>query len=194
MADTYFVTGAQGCIGAWVVKLLLDRGDGAVVFDRSSDAGRLRAILDEEHFQKVRFVEGDITDAAAASTALGESGARKVIHLAGLQVPFCREDPSLGALVNVVGTVNMFQAALACGIERLAYASSAAVYSWDGGSTVPDETDPCVPGTHYGVYKRANEGNALVFWADNGLSSIGHPSRSTGLDGTRGSPATPRVP
>src|SRR6266852_3069620 len=77
---------------------------------------------------RVRFVTGDITDLAAFQKALADSGATHLIHLAALQVPFCRADPPLGARVNVVGTVNAFEAVKRAGLKRLVYASSFAVY------------------------------------------------------------------
>ena len=46
MATPYFLTGALGCIGAWVVKALVERGDEPVVFDQSRDRRRLEAIVD----------------------------------------------------------------------------------------------------------------------------------------------------
>ena len=110
MAETYFITGAQGCIGSWVVKALAERGDTAVVFDRSDDSRRLSAIIDNEDLQRVRLVVGDITDKAAVLSALEGSGAQRVIHLAGLQVPTCKVDPVAGAMVNVVGSLNLFEA------------------------------------------------------------------------------------
>src|ERR1041384_6836870 len=105
MSETYFITGAQGCIGSWIVKALIERGDTAVVFDRSDDSRRLNAIMDAEQLAKVRFITGDITDGAAVLSALNQSGAKRVIHLAGLQVPTCKVDPLAGALVNVAGTL-----------------------------------------------------------------------------------------
>src|SRR6185503_13156779 len=124
MSKTYFITGAQGCIGSWIVKALAERGDTAVVFDRSDDSRRLRAIMDDDQLSRVRFVLGDITDLDAVEKALGDSGATRVIHLAGLQVPVCKADPVAGALVNVIGTLNVFEAARAIGINNLVYASS----------------------------------------------------------------------
>src|SRR5690349_3381935 len=96
MAETYFITGAQGCIGSWIVKALVERGDRAVVFDLSRDARRLSAIMRSGDLERVRFVAGDITDRDAVRAALEESGARRVIHLAGLQVPACKADPTSG--------------------------------------------------------------------------------------------------
>src|SRR5215468_6205290 len=100
MGERYFITGAQGCIGSWVVKTLAERGDDPVVFDRSQDSRRLAAIMDERLLARVRFVTGDVTDPESLRPALAQSGAKRVIHLAGLQVPTCRQDPVAGAFVN----------------------------------------------------------------------------------------------
>ncbi len=173
MAQTYFLTGALGCIGAWVVKTLVERGDRPVVFDLGDDRRRLVDIMEAEALERVRFVRGDITDLQAVRAAVQESGAKRIIHLAGLQVPFCRADPASGARVNVLGTVNVFEAAKQAKVERVVYASSAAVYGPPEEEHVPDESDSCEPTTHYGVYKRANEGNARIYWQDDRMSSAG---------------------
>jgi nucleoside-diphosphate-sugar epimerase len=173
MAETYFITGAQGCIGSWIVKALIERGDTAVVFDRSDDSRRLSAIMSDEDLAKVRFITGDITDGASVLSALNESGAATVIHLAGLQVPTCKADPVTGALVNVAGTLHVFEAARQLGLKRVVYASSAAVYGMNDDDVALDETAQCEPTTHYGVFKRANEGNARVYYLDHGLNSVG---------------------
>ncbi len=173
MAEKYFITGAQGCIGSWIVKALVERGDDVVVFDRSEDSRRLRAIMQPEQIDGVRFVTGDITDGAVVRRALAESQATRVVHLAGLQVPICKADPVSGALVNVVGTLNVFEAARTIGVNNVVYASSAAVYGLNDDDAVLDETAVCEPSTHYGVFKRANEGNARIYFLDHGLSSVG---------------------
>jgi nucleoside-diphosphate-sugar epimerase len=173
MSETYFITGAQGCIGSWIVKALVERGDSPLVFDRSDNARRLGAIMDPADLKRVRFITGDITDGPTVLGALKESAARRVIHLAGLQVPTCKADPVAGALVNVVGTLNMFEAARTVGVKGLVYASSAAVYGMDEESGPLDETAECEPTTHYGVFKRTNEGNARIYFLDHRLSSVG---------------------
>src|SRR5581483_3761619 len=108
-----------------------------------------------------------------------------VVHLAALQVPFCRADPIRGAQVNVVGTVSMFAAAVRTGLATpIVYASSAAAFAAADAGLDPSGH----PETHYGVYKLANEESARVFHAENGLSSIGlrpyvgyGPGRDQGL-------------
>jgi nucleoside-diphosphate-sugar epimerase len=173
MAETYFITGAQGCIGSWIVKALNERGDNTVVFDRSDDARRLAAIMSPDDLERVRFVVGDITNAQSVLASLKESAAKRIIHLAGLQVPACQADPVGGALVNVVGTLNVFEAASTVGAEKVVYASSAAVFGLSEDGVCLDETAVCDPLTHYGVFKRTNEGNARVYFLNRGLNSIG---------------------
>lgn len=176
MADrTFLVTGAHGFIGAWVVKRLLAAGARVVRFDASPDARRLRLIMGEDEIARARLVTGDITRPDALSPVVEEFEVTHVIHLAGLQVPTCRADPRLGALVNVVGTVNVFEAALlsAGRIKKIVYASSAAVFGTneDEGRAVTERDEP-QPATHYGVFKRCNEGNARVYHLDHKLSSV----------------------
>lgn len=173
MGERYFITGAQGCIGSWIVKTLIERGDEAIVFDRSDDSRRLSAIMEVDDLERVRFVTGDINEGAAVLSALRESGAQRVIHLAGLQVPSCKADPVAGALVNVVGTLNVFEAARETAVGTVVYASSAAVYGLNDDDHALDESVHCKPSTHYGVFKLANEGNARIYFLDHGVSSVG---------------------
>jgi nucleoside-diphosphate-sugar epimerase len=174
-ARTFLVTGAHGFIGAWVVKRLLAAGGRVVRFDASPDARRLRLIMGEEEIARAPLVTGDITRPDALPPVVEEFAVTHVIHLAGLQVPTCRADPHLGALVNVVGTVNVFEAAvLSAGrIRKIVYASSAAVFGTDDEGRAVTERDEPQPTTHYGVFKRCNEGSARVYHLDRGLSSVG---------------------
>jgi UDP-glucuronate 4-epimerase len=165
MSETWLVTGALGCLGAWTVATLA-REDAAVVgLDLGTDHRRLRLIATPEELAPVKLVQGDITDPKTVGRTLAEHQVTHVVHLAALQVPFCKADPVLGAQVNVTGTVNVFEAAKQRGLQTpITYASSAAVY---------DEQGAVVPRTHYGIYKLANEGTARVYWQDEGVASIG---------------------
>jgi nucleoside-diphosphate-sugar epimerase len=188
--ERVLVTGALGCIGAWVVRNLVREGVPTTIFDLGGSAHRLRLVMDDEELGRAALIQGDIADLAAVEAALATSGATRIIHLAALQVPFCKADPSLGARVNVVGTVNLFEAAKRAGVGRLVYASSVAVYgrSEDYGDAPLGDDAPQIPRTHYGVYKQANEGTARIYWLDDGVSSIGlrpytiyGPGRDQGL-------------
>jgi nucleoside-diphosphate-sugar epimerase len=188
MAERVLVTGVLGCLGAWAARAVLDDGDDVVGFDPGSSRARLELVLGPEA-SAVEVVAGDITDLAGLERTLDEREVTRVVHLAGLQVPFCREDPPLGARVNVVGTVNVFVAAgrRSDRIPGVVYASSAAVYGPDDPSPAP-EAGGRAPATHYGVFKLANEGTARVAWQDDRVPSIGirpyvvyGPGRDQGL-------------
>ena len=171
------LTGGYGCIGSWIVRNLFDRGDEVWIYDLKEDPHRLRLLIDDEALRGVHFVPGDVTDLASLRAAIQQNRITHVVHLAGLQVPVCRADPLLGARVNVLGTLAVFEAIRQANgqVQRLVYASSGAVFGapekYDAGP-LPDDV-PLAPTTHYGVFKCCNEGNARVYYQDHGLSSVG---------------------
>lgn len=169
----YLVTGAHGFIGAWVVKRLLASNSKVVIFDKSPDPHRLRLIMDDDEIERAAFVAGDITDGETVSQIVEQREITNIIHLAGLQVPTCRVNPRLGAMVNVIGTINIFEAAKNSGgrVKRIAYASSAAVFGKNDGAVT--EAQAGGMNTHYGAFKRCNEDNARVYFLDNGINSVG---------------------
>ena len=174
---TTLITGAFGCIGSWVVRTLLAEGERPVLFELSDDPWRLRMLAGADVTDRVTLVRGDVTDLAALRRVAVQHDVRRIIHLAAWQIPLCRRDPAKGALVNVVGTANAFEAARLSGgrVERMVYASSIAVYGPPGlypPGPLPNDTPP-LPTTHYGVYKVANEGTAQVHWAEHHVPSIG---------------------
>jgi nucleoside-diphosphate-sugar epimerase len=171
------LTGGYGCIGAWIVRNLFQRGDEVWIYDLREDPRRLRLIVPEEQVRRVRFLQGDVTDLSELLRAVTRNGITHIVHLAGLQVPTCRADPILGARVNVVGTLAVFEAVRQSGgqVQRLVYASSAAVFGPQddyGPGPIPDDVKQR-PTTHYGYFKCCNEGNARVYHQDFGLSSVG---------------------
>jgi len=171
------VTGAFGCIGAWVVRGLLAAGERPVAFDLGDDPWRMRMLVGPDVASRLVAVRGDVADRDAVARVVQEHGVRRIIHLAAWQVPLCRQDPPKGALINVVGTANVFEAArTAAGrVERVVYASSAAVFGPPGlYPPGPIQNDaPRLPATHYGVYKVANEETARVYWEEHRIPSMG---------------------
>jgi nucleoside-diphosphate-sugar epimerase len=172
-SERFLVTGSSGCIGAWVLHELLHEGASVVGFDLDPTPRRL-AELDPGAAGRATLASGDVASADDLGRAIDAHEITHLIHLAALQIPFCREDPVRGAQVNVVGTVNVFQrAAERTGqVASVVYASSAALYGPDD-ADVDESGRGASPVTHYGVYKQANEGTARIYWQDAGVSSIG---------------------
>jgi nucleoside-diphosphate-sugar epimerase len=121
--------------------------------------------------QRVERCRLDIADKAAVEQAVVGGGFNRMIHLAALQVPFCRADPTLGAQVNVVGTINLMEAYLSAGTFTgpFVFASSVAAYDPDD---LGDADPSGRPRTLYGVYKLATEHAAGVYADDRGLASV----------------------
>ncbi|MDX2150443.1 MAG: SDR family oxidoreductase [Bryobacteraceae bacterium] len=170
------VTGAQGCIGSWVVRQLLERGIDVVMYDLDANPRRLAMIAGDACAAKVPVEIGAIQDTARLKAIVREGGITHIIHLAAVLMPFCQANPVEGGMINVIGTLNVFEAARDAGRPvRIAYASSAAV--WGPDSAYEDrpltEADPLKPATHYGVFKATNEESARVFYSSNGISSVG---------------------
>jgi len=173
ISPVYLVTGALGCLGAWTLFHLVKRGAKAVSFDLHTTGHRVDLLLSEDEKARITFVQGDLTHLDDVMAAFRDHAITHVIHLAALQVPFCRANPVVGAQVNVVGTVNLFEAAKAHGVRHLTYASSIAVYGppsvYPPGLVAHDAQ--FAPTTLYGVYKQADEGIARIYWNDYQLSS-----------------------
>ncbi len=179
--NTFLITGSLGCIGAWVLRNLVDDGATIIATDLADDPVRPRLLLSDDELSKITFAKLDVTKLNDVRALVDEHGVTHIVHLAGLQVPFCRANPSLGAQVNVVGTVNLFEAARhghqnnGGTVQGFAYASSLAVLGPADrypDTPVPDDV-PLDPQTLYGVYKQANEGTARLYWQDWGVGSVG---------------------
>ncbi len=159
------VTGAGGCIGAWIVAILARSGVDLVAFDLRDDRTRPALVMGEEVAAALTWETGDISDGPGLNAICDRHGIRAIIHLAGLQVPFCKANPPLGARVNVEGTINVLEAARHRELKRVAYASSSAALGMPPGGPVLS--------TLYGAYKLANEYTAKIYWLDWGVPSVG---------------------
>ena len=158
------VTGGRGFIGAWTTHVLLADGHDVRVFDLHEQRTLFDEIAGSGSSASVEHVTGDVTDAAAVDRAV--AGCDAIVHLAAVLIPTARRDPLLGARVNVLGTLHVFEAAKRYGVQGIAYASSAAVFG-------PDDGMHPEPRTHYGAYKLCNEGNARAYWDDAQVRSVG---------------------
>jgi UDP-glucose 4-epimerase len=165
------VTGGAGFIGSNLVDALLDRGDEVTVVDDLS-TGRL-ANLDGARRRGIAFHEVDITDAERLRKVL--TGARPdiVFHLAAqIDVRKSIEDPAWDAGVNVVGTINVLEAAHRAGVKRVVNTSTGGAIYGDADVMPTPESAPARPMAAYGQSKFCAETYCGWYERLYGLSSV----------------------
>src|SRR6056297_2952033 len=151
------VTGGAGYIGSHVVLALLEEGYEVVVYDNLSAGCR------ENLFGDAHFVQADILDLDRLQAVMSR-GIEAVIHLAALKAAGeSMTSPEPYGRTNICGTLNILEAAAACGIKKIVFSSSAAVYGEPQYLPV-DENHPAAPGNYYGYTKLAME--QQLYWYD----------------------------
>lgn len=117
------ITGA-GLIGCQTAALLVSRGERVLLLDSNPDPARVATVLP---LDRVALLRGDIRDRAAMRALFERHAVHAVVHTAAALSLAIREQPSLAADVNFGGTVNLLEAACACGLSRFLLASSTTV-------------------------------------------------------------------
>lgn len=164
MKKTILVTGAAGFIGSHLAAHFLSRGDRVVGLDSlRCDPSRheenlcavKRAALDSAAWE---FVRGDLLDTPLIERLFGENAFDAVAHLAALPgIAASIEDPGHSCEVNLLGTLNLLEAAKQHGVNQFVFASSSLVYG-NAESTPFEESASCErPLTPYAAAKRAAE-------------------------------------
>jgi UDP-glucose 4-epimerase len=177
------VTGGAGFIGSHSVEALLDAGARVTVFDNFS-SGRQENL---PVHPRLAVIRGDIRDRAALDTAL--AGVTRVLHLAAqVSVQASIAAPGQSCAHNVLGFVNVLDAARAAGVERVVYASSAAVYGIPRALPLTEDS-ALAPISPYGLDKRVDEQYAALFGDLFGQSTLG--LRYFNVYGPRQDPSSP---
>ena len=164
LSSPILITGAGGCIGSWVISLLAKTRVKIIAMDLSSETKRLNYIIKNKEIKRIKWIVGDVSNKKRIEQIVKKYKIKSIIHLAALQIPFCAKDPLLGAKVNVLGTVNIFEVAKKFNIKKIVYTSSVAAHGLLSNLYKP---------TLYGSYKLCNENVAKVYFHDFNISSIG---------------------
>jgi len=154
------VTGGAGFIGSNLCRTLLEQGAKVTVYDNlySGKIEFIQDLLDKG----LNFVQEDIRNLAALEKAT--KNCEIIFHLAAqTSVPFSMENPQEDAEINVIGTMNVLEAARKAG-ARVVFASSCAVYGNPARPTA--ETHPTNPIAFYGLSKLLGE-NCCRFYMEN---------------------------
>lgn len=176
------VTGGAGFIGSHSVEVALSEGAQVTVLDNLS-SGKLNNLPRSD---RLKFIRGDIRDAVEVARAM--EGVTHVLHLAAqVSVKSSIEEPVASCGHNVQGFLNVLDCARRYQVQRVVYASSAAVYGTP--STLPiDEQALTAPLSPYGLEKKINDQYADLYHKLYGTKSMG--MRYFNVYGPRQDPAS----
>ncbi|MBI5566992.1 MAG: NAD-dependent epimerase/dehydratase family protein [Chloroflexi bacterium] len=151
------MTGGAGFIGSNIVKHLLDEGHAVVVLDNLSSGYRSNLTP----YPQVDLIEGDVRDAATVERAM--RGVEVVFHLAASvgnkrSIDYPLDD----AAINVLGTLNVLEAARHADTRKVVFSSSAGIFGEL--KTLPIREDhPVEPDSPYGASKLGAEKACLAY-------------------------------
>ncbi|MGO9822009.1 MAG: UDP-glucose 4-epimerase GalE [Solirubrobacteraceae bacterium] len=185
------VTGGAGYIGSVVARQLLQRGHELAVLD-NLERGHREAVPGE-----ARLIVADLRDHDAVQSALRE-GFEGVLHFAALSlVGESVQHPERYYRTNVGGTLNLLEAIVASGVERLVFSSTAAVYGQPERIPVVEDA-PTRPTNAYGSSKLAVDGMIGDFCHAHGLGAVSlryfNVAGASGDAGEDHSPETHLIP
>ena len=155
-----------GLVGSQVLRQLIDEGEQPVLFDVAPQLDVLGDIVDLE---RVTVVRGDVLDPLALVAAIRAHGVGRLVHTAANPVlgVGAQERPYPAIQVNVMGTVNVLEAARALGLGRVVLSSTSSLTyhlagGEDGGDPRREEAFPR-PVTIYAASKQACESFGLAY-------------------------------
>jgi UDP-glucose 4-epimerase len=165
------VTGGAGFIGSNLVDALLERGDEVVIVDDISTGKREN--IAQALAGGARLVEADIRDGQALIDLFAEVQPEVVFHLAAqIDVRKSMADTALDATINVVGTINVLEAAKRAGARRVVNSSTGGAIYGEGKVIPAPEDHPAEPEAPYGQSKFAAEGYLELYRRLHGLSTV----------------------
>jgi len=162
------VTGGAGFIGSHLSKQLLEQGREVVVYDNFFTGKR--EFL-PHHNGRLKIIEGDLLDNQYLKKIFKEFKPAVVFHLAAIHyIPYCNENPVETIMVNVGGTEAILDACREIELEKLIFASSAAVYPINDKPNL--EEDDIVPCDIYGNSKFFGEYLGRLFYENSSTPCI----------------------
>ena len=180
------ITGGAGFIGSHLVELLLEKNFEIVILDNLS-TGKLENVPKSD---KIDFVEGDVSDKKTIEK-LKEAypKIKYIFHLAAIaSVQQSMDEPLYTHSVNFDATLNILDTYKDSGVEKIVYASSAAVYG-DTKEIPTSETASKSPLSPYGADKLSGEYYLKVYNDSFGFPSVG--CRFFNVFGERQDPSSP---
>jgi UDP-glucose 4-epimerase len=164
-----FVTGAAGFIGSTLTDRLLEAGHTVTGYDNFS-TGRPEFLAGARGSGRFELCQGDLLDLEKLKAAMAGCGV--VFHLAAnADVRHGPEHPRRDLEQNTIATAHVLEAMTACGVGRIAFASTGSVYGEPGVFPTPEDAPFPVQTSLYGASKLAAEGLIAAYCEAFGMES-----------------------
>lgn len=158
--NTYLVTGGAGFIGSNIVKELLQKKQKVRVLDNFA-TGKRENLFEFKNNPDFELIEGDLRSFHVVRTAV--KNMNYILHQGALpSVPRSIHDPLTTNDVNILGTLNILEAAKEFGVKRVVYASSSSIYG-DNEILPKTEDMPINPLSPYALSKYTGERYCQIF-------------------------------
>ena len=159
------VTGGAGFIGSHTVDALVATGTHEVAVIDNLSAGKRDRLN-----PSARFHQADIRDAAEVTRVIASERPEVMVHLAAqMDVRRSVADPAFDAQVNLVGMLNLMEAARQHGLRRVVFSSTGGAIYGEQEVFPADESHPCRPVSPYGVAKFSTEAYLFIYHAQCGI-------------------------
>lgn len=163
------VTGANGFIGAELVKALAARGDEIVAFDVVTGAV-LKGVA--ERHRNVAIAPGEITEWQHVANLLRDHRPDAIVHCAAIVGVVASADAPFATMrVNIEGALNVFESMRLFGVRRVLNISTEEIYG-DFQAPRITEDHPCFPTMPYGISKFAVEQLGRDYRRNHGIEAI----------------------
>src|SRR6266481_8083536 len=147
------VSGGAGFVGSHTVDALAARGGHEIAIIDNLAAGKRDQVN-----PRARFYQADLRDAPAVRGVIERERPEVLLHLAAqMDVRRSVADPAFDAQVNLVGFLNLIEAAREHGLRRVIFSSTGGAIYGEQEVFPCDEAHPCRPVSPYGVAKFATE-------------------------------------
>jgi UDP-glucose 4-epimerase len=165
----YLVTGGAGFIGSNIVKEILNKGESVRVLDNFA-TGKRENILEFNDNPNFELIEGDLRSDQTIRKAV--KGVEFILHQGALpSIPRSVQDPITTNNVNILGTLNILEAAKEFGVKRVVCASSSSIYG--NSKTLPKvETMHISPLSPYALSKYTQEKYCQIYFNIYGLETV----------------------
>ncbi|MGA2412224.1 MAG: NAD-dependent epimerase/dehydratase family protein, partial [Candidatus Binataceae bacterium] len=162
------VTGGAGFIGSNTVDALIAAGTGEVAVIDDLSSGKFAQVN-----QGARFYQADLRDAEKIGQIIAEQKPEVIIHLAAqMDVRRSVADPAFDAQVNLVGMLNLLEAARQHGLQRIVFSSTGGAIYGEQEQFPCGEEHPRRPISPYGVAKFAAEAYLFFYKAQYGIDYV----------------------